>query len=88
MPIRGLVFDLFGTLVTRGPGPRAYRELVVKLPPWKWRQAHRLALTGEFPTISDFHAQFGLRVMLVNRFHDVLTQETKSAGDEVSRHNL
>jgi hypothetical protein len=32
------------------------------------------------------HAQFSLRVMLVNGFHDVLTQETKSASDEVSRH--
>ncbi|KIG18574.1 2-haloalkanoic acid dehalogenase [Enhygromyxa salina] len=58
MPIRGLVFDLFGTLVTRGPGPRAYRELVLTLPPWKWRHARHLALTAEFPTISAFHAHF------------------------------
>lgn len=61
MPIRALVFDLFGTLVTRGPGPRAYRELVVTLPPWKWRHARRLFLTAEFPTISDLHAHLGAR---------------------------
>ncbi|PRQ03486.1 hypothetical protein ENSA5_15160 [Enhygromyxa salina] len=58
MPIRGLVFDLFGTLVTRGPGPKAYRELVVTLPPWKWRHARRLALTAEFPSVTDLHAHF------------------------------
>jgi HAD superfamily hydrolase (TIGR01509 family) len=61
VPIRGLVFDLFGTLVTRGPGPRAYQELIAKLPPWRWWGARRLSLTSDFPTVSAFHAHLGPR---------------------------
>lgn len=62
MPIRGLVFDLYGTLVTRGEGWRAYRELIFKtLPPWAWRSARRTALTHPIPTIAEFREHFGSR---------------------------
>lgn len=56
--IRGLVFDLYGTLVTRGAGPRAYRELIVSLPASAWMQAREVGLTEPIPTISDFLARF------------------------------
>lgn len=60
MAVRGLVFDLYGTLVTRGEGWRAYRELIAKtLPPWGWRRARRAALTQPIATIAEFHQQFG-----------------------------
>lgn len=61
MAVRGLVFDLYGTLVTRGQGWRAYRELIFALPPWKWRSTRRAALTQAVPSIAEFHAQAGVR---------------------------
>jgi HAD superfamily hydrolase (TIGR01509 family) len=60
-PIRALTFDLFGTLVSKGAGWRAYRELFWSLPPWKWSMARRAALTELVPTISEFHARVGVR---------------------------
>ena len=60
-PIRGLVFDLYGTLVTRGAGPRAYREVINAMPPWNWLRARRAMLTQPIATISEFHAHFGVR---------------------------
>jgi HAD superfamily hydrolase (TIGR01509 family) len=60
-PIRALAFDLFGTLVSKGAGWRAYRELFRTLPPWKWPTARRVALTEPVPTISDFHQRIGAR---------------------------
>jgi HAD superfamily hydrolase (TIGR01509 family) len=61
VPIRALVFDLFGTLVSKGAGWRAYRELFWMLPPWKWSMARRAALTEAIPTIAEFHARMGVR---------------------------
>lgn len=58
--VRGLVFDLYGTLVTRGAGPRAYHELIRKLPLRKWWRAQRAALTEPIPTVTEFAARFGL----------------------------
>jgi HAD superfamily hydrolase (TIGR01509 family) len=60
-PIRALAFDLFGTLVSKGGGWRAYRELFWALPPWKWPTARRAALTEPLPSISEFHARMGVR---------------------------
>jgi HAD superfamily hydrolase (TIGR01509 family) len=60
-PIRALAFDLFGTLVSKGAGWRAYRELFRSLPPWKWPMARRAALTEPVPTISEFHRRVGVR---------------------------
>lgn len=60
-PIRALTFDLFGTLVSKGAGWRAYRELFWALPPWKWSMARRAALIEPVPTISEFHARVGVR---------------------------
>jgi HAD superfamily hydrolase (TIGR01509 family) len=60
-PIRALAFDLFGTLVTKGDGWRAYRELFWALPPWKWSMARRAALTESVSTISEFHERVGVR---------------------------
>ena len=59
-PIRALAFDLYGTLVTKGDGWRAYRELFSKLPPWKWRMARRAALTEPIATISEFYERVGV----------------------------
>jgi HAD superfamily hydrolase (TIGR01549 family) len=59
--IHGLVFDLYGTLVRRGEGPRAYRELIYTLPPWTWARARRASLTQAFPSIVEFRHQFGGR---------------------------
>lgn len=56
--IRGLVFDLYGTLVHRGEGWRAYRELIYTLPPWQWSRARRAALTQPITDISTFRRQF------------------------------
>jgi HAD superfamily hydrolase (TIGR01549 family) len=61
VPIRALVFDLFGTLVSKSAGWRAYRELFWMLPPWKWSMARRAALTEPVSTISEFHARMGVR---------------------------
>ena len=61
MPIRGLVFDLFGTLVTRGDGWRAYRELIFRAPPWQWSRLRRAALTRPNPTIGEFRDELGIR---------------------------
>ena len=61
MPVRGLVFDLYGTLVTTGGGWRAYRELIYSLPPWKWRRARRAALTEALPSVSAMRAKLGPR---------------------------
>lgn len=61
MPVRAIVFDLFGTLVTTGEGWRAYREVIAALPPWKWRAARRLALTQPIPTVTAFREHVGLR---------------------------
>lgn len=54
MAIRGLVFDLYGTLVQRGEGWRAYSELIGTLPPWRWSHARRVALTQPIPDIIEF----------------------------------
>jgi HAD superfamily hydrolase (TIGR01509 family) len=62
VPTRGLVFDLYGTLVTRGEGWRAYRELIFKtLPPWTWKRARRAALTQPIASIAEFREHFGGR---------------------------
>lgn len=61
MAVRGLVFDLYGTLVTRGEGWRAYRELIYTLAPWKWAKARRGALTLDLPDVSAFRRHFGGR---------------------------
>lgn len=58
MAVRGLIFDLYGTLVTTGGGWRAYRELINSLPPWKWSRARRVALTQPLPSVSHMHAMF------------------------------
>lgn len=57
--IRGLVFDLYGTLVTRGAGPRAYNELIRRLPLRKWWRARHAALTEPIPTVTQFGQRFG-----------------------------
>jgi HAD superfamily hydrolase (TIGR01509 family) len=59
VPIRGLVFDLYGTLVSRGAGWRAYTELISTLPLWKWRRVRRAALTQATSNITEFRRQFG-----------------------------
>jgi HAD superfamily hydrolase (TIGR01509 family) len=59
--IRAVAFDLFGTLVSKWAGWRAYRELFWTLPPWKWPMARRAALTEPVPTISEFHRRVGVR---------------------------
>jgi HAD superfamily hydrolase (TIGR01509 family) len=56
--IRGLVFDLYGTLVPRGEGWRAYSELIRTLPPWKWPRARRAALTEAIPGVAEFRRHF------------------------------
>lgn len=61
MAIRGLLFDLYGTLVTRGEGWRAYRELIFTLAPWRWSQARRAALTLDIPDIVAFRRHFAGR---------------------------
>lgn len=58
VPVRGLVFDLYGTLVTTGRGWRAYRELIQSLPPWQWQAARRAALTQPLPSVTALHEQF------------------------------
>jgi HAD superfamily hydrolase (TIGR01509 family) len=59
VPVRGLVFDLYGTLVSRGEGWRAYTELISTLPLWKWHRVRRAALTQAIPDITEFRRQFG-----------------------------
>jgi HAD superfamily hydrolase (TIGR01509 family) len=59
--IRAVAFDLFGTLVTKGDGWRAYRALFRALPPWKWQMARTAALTEPVATISEFHQRVGVR---------------------------
>lgn len=58
MAVRGLLFDLYGTLVTRGEGWRAYRELIFTLAPWKWSRARQAALTLDIPDIVAFRRHF------------------------------
>ena len=58
MGVRGLVFDLFGTLVTRRAGPRAYRELILALPQEHWLPARELGLTRPIPTLTEFAREF------------------------------
>ena len=58
MPARGLVFDLYGTLVTKGQGWLAYRKLINNLPLWKWRAARHAALTEPLPTVTALYERF------------------------------
>jgi len=58
VPVRGLVFDLYGTLVTTGQGWRAYRELIRAQPPWRWPAARRAALTEPFPSVTALREHF------------------------------
>ncbi len=61
MAVRGLIFDLYGTLVSRGEGWRAYRELIYTLPPWTWARAREAALTRATPSLAEFRRSFGGR---------------------------
>lgn len=79
MPIRALVFDLFGTLVSKGAGWRAYRELFWSLPPWKWSMARRAALTEPVQTITEFHARVGVRRGRVPAHFEALVAEDLAA---------
>ncbi|MFV8750250.1 HAD family hydrolase [Nannocystaceae bacterium ST9] len=84
MPVRGLVFDLYGTLVTRGEGWRAYRELIYKtLPPWAWRRARRAALTQPIPTLAAFREHFEARWGPPPEHFDRLLAEGLAAVDLV-----
>jgi HAD superfamily hydrolase (TIGR01509 family) len=56
--IRGLVFDLFGTLVTRRDGPRAYRELILALPTEHWLRAREVGLTEPIDSLTEFAGGF------------------------------